>query len=85
MVRLYQARVLEQLKKPQPAELMYRELLEKNPLDPGARVGLARTLLARGLRSESRVEALKVLSGRPDDRGALRLLVQLDGGEDKRR
>jgi len=48
VVRYYQARLLEEMRKPADAERIYRELLDKNPLDTGARVGLAQALGAGG-------------------------------------
>jgi predicted Zn finger-like uncharacterized protein len=75
VVRLYQAKLLEEMHKPAEAERIYRDLLDKNPLDGGARVGLAQALWARGAKEASRDEATKVLSMRPGDHEALRFLV----------
>jgi hypothetical protein len=76
IVRLYHARVLETGKKTiSQAERIYRDLLAANPLDRGARIGLARVLRARGAAGEARREALSVLAVQPRDRAALRFFV----------
>jgi tetratricopeptide (TPR) repeat protein len=77
VVRYYRARLAESGRRTmRDAERMYRDLLDANPLDGGARVGLARVLHARGAHEESRTEVLKVLMSRPRDRAALAFLVQ---------
>ncbi|OGQ84982.1 MAG: hypothetical protein A2289_12550 [Deltaproteobacteria bacterium RIFOXYA12_FULL_58_15] len=76
VVRLYQARVLEESSKSQSeAERIYRDLLDANPLDGASRVGLARTLAARGAMAEAQAAAVAVLLGRPNDRAALSFLT----------
>ena len=78
VVRYYQARVLEETKKPAEAEKIYRDLIDKNPLDTGARIGLAQALWSRGSVDLAREEAVKVLTMRPGDREALRFLVMAE-------
>ncbi|MBI5510084.1 MAG: zinc-ribbon domain-containing protein [Deltaproteobacteria bacterium] len=78
VVRLYQARLFEQLKKPAEAERLYRDLLEVNPLDTGARLGLSGVLWGRGQKDAARAEVLKLMRTRQGDRDALRFLVAAD-------
>ncbi|MEE8408751.1 MAG: hypothetical protein V3T05_04020, partial [Myxococcota bacterium] len=76
VVRLYQARLSEQLKKTGDAERIYRDLVESNPLDSSPRIGLARVMLARRARQDAIDLAVKVLTIKPEDREALRFLVK---------
>lgn len=75
LVRLYLARVAEQLGRWPEALRVYRDLVEQNPLNSAARVGLARALVATGDPAAGHEEARRVLDMRARDREALRLLL----------
>lgn len=78
VARLYQARVLLARRTPRPARAIFEDLIAQNPLDIGARGGLAQALADVGETSAAREEALRVLSMRPNDEAALQLLMRLD-------
>jgi tetratricopeptide (TPR) repeat protein len=85
VVRFYQARLLEMSGKHGEAERVYLDLLDRNPLDGAARVGLARTLQARKERRQAIEQAVKVLGSRPNDRDALRFLAHAERRRGRRR
>ena len=75
MVRLYKARVFEQIGKYPEATKIYRDLVDQNPLNAAAFVGLGRVLRIQGDEQAARDAGRKALAVRPRDREALRLLV----------
>ncbi len=83
MVRLYKARVFEQIGKYPEATKIYRDLVDQNPLNAAAFVGLGRVLRIQGDEQAARDAARKALAVRPRDREALRLLVA-DTGSTRR-
>ncbi len=78
VVRLYQARLLLVRRLVAQARAIFEDLVAQNPLDVGARVGLANALADGGEVTPARDEALRVLSMRPDDAEALQLLLRTD-------
>ncbi len=80
MVRLYKARVFEQIGKYPEATKIYRDLVDQNPLNAAAFVGLGRVLRIQGDEQAARDAGRKALAVRPRDREALRLLVADSGG-----
>lgn len=75
MVRLYKARVFEQIGKLADATKIYRDLVDQNPMNAAAYVGLGRVLRIQGDEQAARDAAKKALGVRPRDREALKLLV----------
>jgi tetratricopeptide (TPR) repeat protein len=80
MVRLYKARVFEQIGRYPEATKIYRDLVDQNPLNAAAFVGLGRVLRLQGDEQAARDAGRKALAVRPRDREALRLLVADAGG-----
>jgi len=74
-VRLYKARVFEQIGKLADATKIYRDLVDQNPMNAAAYVGLGRVLRIQGDEQAARDAAKKALGVRPRDREALKLLV----------
>ncbi len=82
MIRLYKARVFEQIGKYSEATKIYRDLVDQNPLNAAAYVGLGRVLRLQGDEQAARDAGRKALAVRPRDREALRLLVADSGKRD---
>jgi len=76
VARLYYARFLEQKKRIHEAERIYRDLIEANPMMVAAHAGLARVLFLSGDAVAGGAEAKRALSMRPDDQGALQVLLR---------
>lgn len=82
MIRLYKARVFEQIGKYPEATKIYRDLVDQNPLNAAAYVGLGRVLRLQGDEQAARDAGRRALAVRPRDREALRLLVADSGKRD---
>jgi len=80
VARLYQARLLLERHKAPLARSIFEDLVAQNPLDLGARSGLAAALAEGGDRKAALEEAARVLSVRPEHGETLALLLRLERG-----